>query len=65
MDDWTTANGSAGASALWWAAARDVSVASDLWHTAYGDGTAFASGAFVETYIGSVNCDETTGTWTA
>lgn len=50
MDAWTTANGSpAGASALWWAAARDVSEASDSWHTAYGDGTAFAAGAFVET----------------
>lgn len=49
MDDWTTANGSAGASALWWAAARDVSEASDLWHTAYGAGTDFEAGNFAET----------------
>lgn len=66
MDAWTGANTSAGAAHLWWALARDVSVATAAWHTYWNTHKAvIAIGSFETTQVGTAKpCNTGTGTWT-
>lgn len=75
LDTFTTNNGTAGATFLWWSAARGLTAALDAWYTAWGSSattttmnSADASGAIENQIYASasnpVSCDTTTG-WTA
>ena len=68
MDTWTAQNSVAGATSLWWAKARDVTIAADNWHTHWtSNSAANTPGGFVQALASVDNkpCDvSTTADWT-